>query len=169
MEEHVNADERHLPDPGIRLVEITQETLSAVLNLKVTEVQSRFVATNAISIAQAHFEPSAWFRAVAEDDRLVGFAMVFDQTLPGAAPDPELGLDIIMLWRFMIDAEAQGRGIGRRALDLVADYARTRPGITRFATTYGLGPGGPRDFYLHSGFVETGRILDGETEAIRPL
>jgi diamine N-acetyltransferase len=159
----------NLPAPDVRLVEITAATLWPVLRLGVGVHQASFIATNAISIAEAHFEPAAWFRAIHDGETPAGFAMFYDHTLPGAVRPPELPPDMIMLWRFMVDTGAQGRGIGRRALDLLADHARTRPGLTRFATTYGLGPGSPRDFYLHCGFVETGRILGGETEAVRPL
>ncbi len=49
----------------VRLVEITQATVDVVLGLAVAPEQARFVATNAVSLAQAHFEPGAWFRAIA--------------------------------------------------------------------------------------------------------
>jgi len=154
---------------GLRLAEITGDTLWPVLKLAVAPDQRVFVADNVISIAQAHFEPGAWFRAIALGDEPVGFAMLHDPTLPGAGPATDCDTDTVMLWRFMIGADHQRRGYGRAAIGLLADHARSRPGITRFATSYVEGPGGPAGFYRSLGFVETGRIVDDETEAVLPL
>ena len=153
----------------VRLVEITQATVDVILGLAVAPEQARFVAPNAVSLAQAHFEPGAWFRAIADADDLVGFAMIFDPTLPGAVPWPDLDTRTIMLWRFMIDHASQRRGLGAAAIARLAAHARTRPGITRFATTYSEGPGGPADFYRRTGFVATGRRLEDEAEAVMHL
>jgi diamine N-acetyltransferase len=46
---------------AVQLREITPESLHAVLDLAVAPGQRQFVATNARSIAEAHFEPRAWF------------------------------------------------------------------------------------------------------------
>ena len=154
---------------GLRLVEITGATLWPVLRLAVAPDQRGFVAENAVSIAEAHFEPAAWFRAIALDAEPVGFAMLHDPSLPGAGPATDCDPDTVMLWRFMIGEQHQRRGFGRGAMDLLADHVRSRPGISRFATTYVLGPGGPAGFYRSLGFVETGRIVDGETEAVIAL
>ena len=42
-------------DAVVSLREVTKDTLGAILALEVDESQRRFVATNAKSIAQAHF------------------------------------------------------------------------------------------------------------------
>jgi diamine N-acetyltransferase len=65
---------------AIALREVTAKTLREVCNLTVSPEQRQFVAPNAISIAQAYFEPAAWFRAVYADDTPVGFAMLYDPT-----------------------------------------------------------------------------------------
>jgi diamine N-acetyltransferase len=153
----------------VRLVEITAGTLRPVLKLGVGPGQAGFVADNAVSIAQAHFEPAAWFRAIVAGEEPVGFAMIHDPTLPGATPDPDLDGATITLWRLMIDARFQGRGYGGRAVALLVNHARTRPGITRFATTYVEGDGGPAGFYRRLGFTPTGRVIEGESEAILDL
>ncbi|HYO45882.1 MAG TPA: GNAT family N-acetyltransferase [Gemmatimonadota bacterium] len=108
-------------DARITLREVTKETLRDVLMLKVAPEQERFVATNAVSIAQAHFHPEvAWFRAIYADETPVGFLMLHDD--PGK---PEYHL-----WRFMIDKRFQKLGYGRRALDRLLDHVRERPGTT---------------------------------------
>lgn len=54
------------PDAVVSLREVTQETVRQVVGLKVAPAQEKFVAGNAISIAEAYFEPKAWFRAILE-------------------------------------------------------------------------------------------------------
>jgi diamine N-acetyltransferase len=56
---------------AVQLREITPESLHAVLDLAVAPDQRQFVATNARSIAEAHFEPPAWFRAVVDGEKVV--------------------------------------------------------------------------------------------------
>lgn len=145
------------PAPGrtavITLREITKETLHPILMLTVAEHQKGFVATNAVSIAQAYFEPeAAWFRAIYADETPVGFVMVDDDPA-----NEEYGL-----WRFMIDERYQGLGFGRRALQLVIDHVKTRPGAKEFFTSCVPGDGTPGPFYEKIGFVYTGEVDDGE-------
>jgi diamine N-acetyltransferase len=149
----------------LQLVEITAQTLFPVIRLAVAADQRHFVAENAVSIAQAHFEPAAWFRALEANGEPVGFAMLHDPSLPGVVLDAESEPAMVTLWRFMIDERFQRRGYVRHAIDLLTDHVRTRPGITRFATSWVPGPVNPGPFYRRLGFVETGRIVDGEVEA----
>lgn len=140
----------------VTLREITGESVRAICALEVAPEQRGFVAPNAISIAQAHFEPKAWFRAVYADDDPVGFVMLFED-----AEKPEY-----FLWRLMVDAGHQGKGYGRRTLDLVVERVRGLPGATELLTSYVPGDAGPRDFYLRYGFVETGEV-EGAERVIR--
>lgn len=82
----------------VSLREITQETVNSILDLRVTNDQEPFVASNAVSIAQAHFSTDAWFRAIYADENPVGFLMLSDQ--------PDKGE--YFLWRFMVDAQYFG-------------------------------------------------------------
>jgi diamine N-acetyltransferase len=139
-------------DSQVTLREITADTVRAICKLAVREDQQKFVAPNAVSIAQAHFADTAWFRAIYAGDTPVGFAMLDDQ------PDkPEY-----FLWRFMIDARYQGMSFGRRALELLVAHVRTRPNATEFLTSVQPGDGGPQPFYEKLGFELTGEIDDGE-------
>ncbi len=139
-------------DAVVSLREITADTLGAILKLKVKPGQEHFVADNATSIAQAHFEPKAWFRAIYADETPVGFVMLFD--------DPEA--PEYFLWRYMIDGRYQRMGFGRQALRLFIDHVRSRPGATELLSSYVPGDGSPRPFYAGLGFVETGKVDDGE-------
>ena len=138
----------------VTLREVTRENLREVLMLKVAPEQERFVASNAISIAQAHFFPEvAWFRAIYADETPVGFLMLEDRA---GAPE-------IFLWRFMIDRRYQKHGFGRRAIELVLEHLRARPGTSALTLSHVPGDGSPAPFYQGLGFVHTGeQDPDGE-------
>ncbi len=145
--------ETQLPeDAVISLREVTSDNLSAILKLKVKPEQEQFVASNAVSIAQAHFEEKAWFRAIYAGETPVGFVMLYD--------DPEK--TDYFLWRFMIDQSYQGRHFGERALKLLIDHVRAEPGATELLVSYVPAAGSPEPFYRAAGFVDTGEISDGE-------
>ena len=136
----------------VTLREVTRQTLRAVLRLEVSADQTRFVASNAVSIAEAHFSPDAWFRAIYADEEPVGFLMLSDKP-----EEPEY-----FLWRLMLGAEHQGRGYGRRALELLVEHVRGRPGATELLTSVVQEEGNPQPFYEAFGFVSTGVLDDGE-------
>jgi diamine N-acetyltransferase len=146
-----------IPEPNIGetkviLREVTWETLDDILSLKVAEEQRKFVADNARSLAQAHFYDHAWFRAIYAGETPVGFIMLDDQP-----EKPEY-----FLWRLMVDNRYQGRGYGRRALELLIDYVKTRPNATELLTSIHEAEGGPEGFYRKLGFEFTGDYDEGE-------
>jgi len=144
----------------IELREVNKGNLREILRLKVTPEQERFVASNAVSIAQAYFDrETAWFRAIYEGDTPVGFVMVEDK--------PDLGS--YTLWRFMIDARHQRKGHGRRAIELVLAHVKARPGASHLYTSCVDAPGGPGPFYEGLGFTYTGALDEGERVMCRPL
>ncbi len=137
----------------ITLREVTRETVREICRLKVSESQTKFVAPNAVSIAQAYFDRDvAWFRAIYADDTPVGFVMVYD--------NPEKGEYFI--WRFMIDERYQKLGFGRRAMELVLEYVKSRPNAKEVRLGYERAEGGPQGFYHKMGFVDTGEMWDDE-------
>lgn len=147
-------------NPKVSLREVTKETLRDITRLKVSPEQERLVATNAESIAEAYFSPDiAWFRAIYADDIPVGFVMLEDNA----------ATEHYYLWRFMIDARYQKRGIGQRALELLFEYVKTRPGARVLYTSCVPGAGSPGPFYEKMGFVYTGEEDDGELVMRRSL
>ena len=152
-------------DTTVSLRAITAETVRAVTSLQVGEDQERFVATNAVSLAQALFSPEAWYRAVYVGDEPAGFVMLRDETL-GATPSSNPKVSV---WRFMIDAKFQGHGVGRAALELVIAGLRERQMFAVLELSYVPGLGCPEAFYRKLGFVPTGRVKGGEVEMSLPL
>jgi len=137
---------------------ITAETVRDVTRLTVREDQKQFVAPNAISLAQALFAPEAWYRAIYAGEALAGFVMLYDESLrPHPPQKPEIGV-----WRFMVDAEYQGKGVGKEGLELVIAYVRSKAIFDKLELSYVPGPGGPEDFYRRLGFEPTGKVDEGE-------
>jgi diamine N-acetyltransferase len=144
----------------IELREVGKHNLREVLRLKVAPEQENFVAPNAVSIAQAYFDrETAWFRAIYDGDTPVGFVMLEDK------PD----VPSYYLWRFMIDARYQRKGIGRRALELILEHVRGRPGARELLTSCVDAPGGPGPFYEGLGFAYTGEMDEDERVMRRAL
>jgi len=138
---------------NVSLREVTADTVRTICALAVAPEQTGFVAPNAVSIAEAHFTPAAWFRAIYADETPVGFVML--------ERDPER--HEYGLWRFMIAAPYQRAGYGRRALELVVEDLRASdPAATELLTSWVPGEGGPEPFYVKFGFVPTGEVEEGE-------
>lgn len=148
-----------MPETDVTLREITAATVRMICALEPKEHQKRYVASNAVSIAQAYFEPSARFRAVYADETPVGFAMWKTRAAPGVA----------YLWRFMIDLDHQQKGYGRAALQLLLQALRSE-GASSVTTSFVPGEAEPRGFYTALGFKETGETIgNGEIVMARPL
>jgi diamine N-acetyltransferase len=137
----------------------------SVARLSVSAEQQRFVASNAVSLAEALFHREAWFRAIHVDESPAGFAMPFDESLRGASP----AAPTVALWRFMVDARFQRQGVGKAALALVIAHVRSKRVFSSVVTSYVPGPGCPEAFYLGAGFRPTGEIDDGEIVLALPL
>jgi diamine N-acetyltransferase len=143
----------------VELREVTRETVRLICGLQVAPAQRRFVAPNAVSFAEALFEPKAWYRAVIADGVPVGFVMC------------SLDVDAAeyWLWRLMIADGLQRRGYGRRVLDLVVDHVRSLPNAATLFVGWNQGPGSPGPLYLGYGFVPTGEVVDGEIVGVLAL
>lgn len=130
----------------VSLREITAETVRAICDLEPHQGQSSFVAPNAVSIAQAHFNPAAAFRAIYAGEEPVGFIMW----------RPEDDGASCFLWRFMIDGRHQGKGYGREAIAL---WLKSLPalGYELARLSYLPGDNGPHGFYLAQRFEDTGQ------------
>ena len=136
----------------VELREVTRATVRAICRLEVAPNQTDFVAPNAVSFAEALFEPKAWYRAIYADDGPVGFAML---SLDTATPE-------YYLWRLMIGAAFQGRGYGRAAMGLIVTEVRSLPLARELLVSWVPGEGSPEGFYLSLGFEPTGAVHEGE-------
>jgi len=151
-------------DSKVTLREITAETARAIMFLDVAPHQDGLVAPNAVSIAQAHFAPQAWMRAIYADEAPVGFLMLEDSTLltDSTTPDLHNGERYIYLWRFMVDARYQQMGYGAQAISAAIAHVRNRPGVKYMLLSFVPAEQNPEAFYARFGFERTGEIDDGE-------
>lgn len=154
------------PPVEVSLASVDSTNERDVYRLKTHKTQEEFVAPMDHSFADALFPEVVdgtplvpWMRAVVADGEYAGFVMLALSTEHHSEP---------YLWRLLIDRMHQRRGIGRRVLDLVAEHCR-KSGDTTLVTSWEEGKGSPAPFYLSHGFVPTGRIVDGETEARKSL
>jgi diamine N-acetyltransferase len=147
--------QRRLPPSGeVTLQEITAETVVGICLLSdtLTEPKKDHVAPNDFSLAQAHFNPHAWFRAIYAGKAPVGFVMMVDN-------DQE---QEYFVWRFMIAGPYHGRGYGRQAIERLVEYVRTRPGARELLVSCTQGDGSPEGFYVKCGFEPTGDKMGNE-------
>lgn len=149
----------------VTLREVCEANLIPLLKLDVSARQKKFVASNAVSLAEAAYREEAWHRAIYLDDMPAGFVMLYDESLreePGDQPE-------VMIWRLMVDEKYQGRGIGREVLDRVVEHVRGKGIFSSLFVSYVPGEGGPEMFYRDYGFVDTGREDGGEVVLVLPL
>jgi len=140
------------PDAEVTLRKITSKTVRKICDLTVGEGQKKFVAPNAVSIAQAYFSKDAWFRSMYGGETPVGFLLLWESPKRGK----------YCLGRFMIDAKYQGRGYGRKALNLVIEHVRKNPRAKTLTLSVVRAEGGAENFYKSFGFEFTGKIEQGE-------
>lgn len=130
----------------ITLGEITEDTLSEILNLEVSDEQKQFIAHNAKSIAQAHFSNFSWFRSVQADGTPVGFVMLY---LDPDKPTYEI-------WRFMIDKRFQRKGFGTAAMKEVISFVSSLPYASELLCSIVPENGAAAKFFSDLNFFYTG-------------
>ena len=143
----------------VRLIPVGPAERAAVAALALADDQRELVASNAESLEEADTDPAARPRAIVAGDRVVGFLM-YELIDRGRAAN---------IYRFMIDRTAQGRGLGRAALDRLLAEIAALPGVATIEICYVPENVGARRLYAAAGFVEVGVDEDGEIIARRPV
>lgn len=139
---------------------ITRDSLDALLRLDVRDDQRGLVASNAVTLAEAPFEPGSQVWGLWDGDRAVGLmAMVHPDLYPYHEPGDDR--QAAYLWRLMIDRDQQGRGHGRAAIAEALQQTRDW-GLPRLACSVANVAHSNLGFYLRQGFRDTGRIVEDE-------
>ncbi|MER7796377.1 GNAT family N-acetyltransferase [Microbacterium sp. NPDC096154] len=146
----------------LQLVELSAATIVAVNTLSLKPGQEQFLAPVSYGIAATVIDPSTSWQRVAVDGAdgtdVVGFVSAsFDQD----APDENFRS---ILLRINVDADDQGRGIGRFMVEGLVDEVRRR-GLDHLTVIYEAGEGGPEAFFLRVGFTPVGETEYGEVVA----
>ncbi len=140
----------------LRLEELTAQTIVAARNLALKPGQAAFIAPETYEHSEQDLDPAgSWPRVVMDGDHLVGYVM---GTFDPDAPEEFLRA---ALWRIHVEADAQGSGVGRFAVQALADEARRR-GFERITVVWAPGEDGPEAFFKAVGFEVVGETPYGE-------
>jgi len=140
----------------LRLEELSASTIVHVNSLGLKPGQEQFVSPVSYAAAAAVTPMhTAWQRVVLEDDRVVGF--IHGNFDPEALQEEFKAA----LWRINVDADAQGKGVGRFAVEALLEEARRR-GVERQTVLWERGEEGPEEFFLRIGFTPVGETEYGE-------
>lgn len=134
----------------VRLEPVTPQNFKECINLKVSEAQTNFVATNLMSIAQSKIYPTANPCAVYAGEQIVGFVMYgFDE-------DDEH----FYLGRLMIDEKYQGKGYGKAATLEVIERLKQVENCREIFLSFVPENTGAEKLYSSVGFERTGKISE---------
>jgi len=141
---------------SVVLKEINMDNFHECLDLKLTEIQKTFVASNMYSLAEAKADSVSQPRAIYHDKTMVGFIMYwFDE-------ENEKG----WIDRLMVDVNHQGKGYGRDAMKMVMNILESYEKCKIITTSYEVNNYIAGNLYKSLGFEKTGRTVEGETEVI---
>ncbi len=143
----------------LRLEELSASTIVAVNNMSLKPGQEEFLSPVSYGVAATVVNPqTSWQRVVLDSGGIVGFISAnFDSDFP-----QEYFRSV--LWRINVDADDQGRGVGRFAVAGLMDEARAR-GMDHVNVIYEAGEGGPAAFFERVGFTPVGETEYGEVIA----
>lgn len=143
----------------LRLVELSAATIVAVNNMSLKPGQEQFLAPVSYGVAATVVNPqTTWQRVVLDRNEVVGFV--------SANFDPEEPVEHFrsVLWRINVDADDQGRGVGRFAVEQLKEEAQAR-GMDHLNVIYEAGEGGPEAFFKRVGFTPVDETEYGEVIA----
>jgi diamine N-acetyltransferase len=152
--------------PEIRPV--TKDNWQELIRLKVREDQTHFVASNLYSISQSQFGDDYeghWdlhpFGIYDDGNIPVGFLMY--------AFNFEHPKQQAFIIRLMVDDKYQGKGYGRFGMETMLEIFRADERIDTVGISYESENDVARKLYASLGFEETGKMIEGEVEAILRL
>ena len=159
---------------GLHLVKADINNFWPLLDLRVTNEQEDFVASNAVSLAQAYDCRAdgkyAQCFGLYDGETLVGFAMIGHDS-EDYEDIPEVYSHSYCLWRYMIDQRYQKRGYGRDGLALLLDYVRSAPDGEEalWSTSYEPENEVAARLYASFGFEPNGELDGDEIVAVRKI
>lgn len=160
----------------MKLVKLSQKNIWDIVHLQVTPEQDEkdFVASNVCSVIEAFAVREDGYTALPfglyESGRPVGFLMIGYGSI-GDEDEPSVAQDSYCIWRLMIDARFQGKGLGIRAMEAALDYIRTWPcGKADYCwLSYDPENTVAKTLYARMGFCENGETDGDEIVAVLPL
>ena len=161
----------------LRKISILDDNMKECIALSVLPEQDNFVASNAISLAEAYDTNKAYAEkgegdiavpyAVYENGKMVGFVM-YGYFQPSDDEDAySKDEHIYYVWRLFVDKDHQGRGIGRETLRQVMEEIKTKPfgEATYCYSSYDPDNIASKTTFASYGYEEDGRVIEGEVVA----
>jgi diamine N-acetyltransferase len=142
----------------VKIVELDAENWYECCELELTREQTKYMETNAISIAQSKFEASLKPFAIYFEEKVVGFLMY--NTVKEE-------LDGYWVFRIMIDKNFQGRGIGKAATKLMISEMSKLPNVKKILVGYHPENKGAHHLYSSLGFIDNGDRFGKEMAVIK--
>ncbi|MEZ7734524.1 GNAT family N-acetyltransferase [Gemella sp. 27098_8_149] len=145
----------------LELKKINRKNVADILKLEVFDNQKSFVATNNSSIIEAYIaitENNHVFTfGIYNDDKPVGFLMIGFDVNSDDESAPKIAKGNYNIWRLMIDKKFQGKGFGKKAMELALEFINTFPcGTAKYCwLSYESENDRARQLYKSVGFVET--------------
>ena len=143
----------------IELRSITKNNWQEIAVLKLAESQKDFVFDNSYSIAESFYCDNAIAKGVFLEGKAVGFIM-YESLLSDGKPDE------VEILRFMIDAQHQGKGIGRKAFELALEDIRKTKKPIRIHICFTKENTAANALYSSFGFVENGIDEHGQINLV---
>jgi diamine N-acetyltransferase len=141
---------------NVQLRDITAENWRQVCKLQLDEPQNRYVAPNWYSILEANYgieeATDTYSKAIYAGDDVVGYAMYIGM-------EPERQGYIV---RLMTGKDHQGKGYGRAAMQQIIEQLRQQVYCDKILISFVPGNDIAQKLYEQLGFVDTGRVEDGE-------
>ena len=140
----------------LRLEDLSASNIVAANSLSLKPGQEQFIAPVTYSAESSVVNPAtAWQRVALLEDRVVGFIHGnFD-------PENEHEEFRACIWRINVDAEVQGKGVGRFLAQALAEEAKRR-GFDRITVLWEPGEEGPEAFFHRIGFTDVGETAYGD-------
>lgn len=148
----------------IKFHEITWNNFDECINLKLTDEQNGFLASNVYSLAQSYVallndELPAMTFAIYDEDTMIGFIMMYHDTADENEYGDEEAYGIL---RFMIDKRFQNKGYGTKSIKKALEFIQSFPQgeATAVYITYAPENEVARHLYAKFGFKEIGIVHD---------
>lgn len=132
---------------------VDENNFRTIVGMKLNEEQSKYVASNMYSLAQAWlYHEVAKPYAIYNDEEVIGFMMLdWDEKKRECS-----------IWRFMITTDQQGKGYGRKALEYALNIIKEAEKFDYVFLDYVPDNVVGKHLYESMGFKETGEIDEGE-------
>ncbi len=139
----------------IKLIEVDKQNWVDCINLSLSVHQEGYLASNVATIAESKFESHYNLRAITFNDKVIGM-LAFCKDLE------ILETPVFWLFRFMIDKQFQGKGLGNIALNLVIKEIQGL-GAQKILTMCKPENSGAFHLYKKNGFKFAGLLEDGDS------